>query len=161
MRIARVFLAALTVAMMATIAQAQVIVRTPGVNVYVPGKAGVVMPPRVLPSPSPVYPAEVGAPPLVPGEVPGVVIPPVVGPSLRVQSVAEFVAGFRPGPSGGRYEVMLIHPCTHCPVKVCFDLPCGCPRRIRQTRTGFEIRYSLCKVVVVRFLSDGTVRVRG
>jgi hypothetical protein len=90
-------------------------------------------------------------------------LPPVPSalPPLRVQSVAEFVATFKPAPQGGHYEALLLHPCTHCPVKVCFDLPCGCPRKIRCTKTGFEIRYSLCKAVVVRFLPDGTVRVRG
>ena len=41
---------------------------------------------------------------------------------------AEFIAStprFRPG----TYEVMLIHPCTKCPVKVCFSLPV-CPKKV-------------------------------
>lgn len=118
-------------------------------------QAQVIAPPvNVLPNP-----ALNNAP--LPGSVQ--ILPPVPSalPPLRVQSVAEFVATFKPAPDGGHYEALLIHPCTHCPVKVCFDLPCGCPRKIRCTKSGFEIRYSLCKAVVVRFLSDGTVRVRG
>jgi hypothetical protein len=139
-------------------AQAQVIVRTPAVNVVVPARVPVVVPSRILPAPA--VPVELGAPPAVPLDAVPVRPVPPVATAVRVQTVSEFVAGFRPASTAGRYEVILQHPCTGCPVKVCFHLPCGCPKKIRTIKNGFEVRYGLCKAVTVRFLADGTVRVR-
>lgn len=143
-------------------AQAQVIVRVPGVQVIVPPKPRLVQAPGL--APPVVVPGDPGLPPPVPVDVPTRVVPPVMPSTTlpaRVPTVGEFVAGFRPASTGGHYEVVLLHPCTGCPVKVCFDLPCGCPRKIRCVRGGFEVRYGLCKAVVVRFLGDGSVQVRG
>src|SRR5581483_946720 len=138
----------------------QVVVRTPFVTVVVPGRpayptlpAPVVMPGRaVIVEPGSAPPVPMEALPLRP-------VPPVVS-AARAPSLADFAATFRPAPTGGRYEVVVQHPCTCCPVKVCFCLPPGCPRKIRAFSNALEIRYGLCKAVVVRFLPDGSVRVR-
>lgn len=74
---------------------------------------------------TPLPPNETLPPPqIVPGP------PPPVVP-MRPMTVSEFVATFKPLP--GKYEVMLIHPKTGCPVKVCFALPPGCIRNVRCT----------------------------
>lgn len=137
------------------------------------GRAQVFAPPPVDgPAGRPLLPPGVPVVPTAPlrgmpiGPVPAVPSTPFepgaspVVPVLRVTSVAEFVHTFRPLPQGGTYQVVLKHPCTGCPVKVCFRLPPGCPRKIRCTRTGMEFRYGLCKAVVVRFGPDGSVTVR-
>ncbi len=143
-------LAALAAGVAAGEAAAQVVVRTPFVTVAVGGRP-------VLPPPAPVV-----MPPqrviVEPGSPPLPELPPV--PAAKAPTLGDFAAGFRPAPTGGRYEVVVQHPCTCCPVKVCFCLPPGCPRRIRVSKTSLEVRYGLCKAVVVRFLPDGTVRVR-
>ena len=151
-------LAATALALTQGQATAQVVVRTPLVNVFVPGKPVTLPPPVVVPAQRVIV--EPGSPPPVPLElVPMRPVPPVVA-APRAQSLSEFASCFRPDPCGGRYEVMLQHPCTCCPVKVCFCLPAGCPKKIRAFKNSVEIRYGLCKAVVVRFLPDGTVRVR-
>jgi hypothetical protein len=107
------------------------------------------------------------APVIVPGEPPPVPIdvvpvrpvPPVMR-ATRVLTVSEFASTFRPTRDGGRYQVIVQHPCTGCAVKVNFCLPAGCPRKIKASKHALEIRYGLCRAVVVRFLPDGTVRVR-
>lgn len=83
--------------------------------------------------------------------------PPVVV-EKRALTLDEFACSFNPAP--GHYEVVMVHPCTGCPVKVCFDLPCRCAKKVKVSKTCLEIRYGLCKAVVVRFTPDGGVRVR-
>jgi hypothetical protein len=149
-------LAALALAAAASSAQAQVIVRAPGVRVVVPARPALTQP-TVLP---PAVPVELSAPPAVPIDAaPARLVPPVVS-AAGVPTVADFVSTFQPSSKGGRYEVVLLHPCTNCPVKVCFTLPCRCPKKVRCTKAGFEVRYGLCKAVAVRFLADGSVHVR-
>ncbi len=65
--------------------------------------------------------------PAPPGFVP--TPPPVAYPALppapcRPMTLCEFANTFQPTP--GPHEVLLIHPCSHRCVKVCFTLPCGC-----------------------------------
>jgi hypothetical protein len=66
----------------------------------------------------------------------------------------EFAATFRPAP--GNYEVMLLHPCTHRPVKVCFTLP---PGRIKEVDADpREIRFDYGSwELEVHFKRDGRV----
>jgi hypothetical protein len=128
----KLLLALPALALLPVIASAQVVVQTPGVTVVVPPRPAVVVP----------------------------VSPPPVMVAAKAQSLHEFAATFVPAPTGGRYEVVMQHPSTCCPVKVCFSLPCGCPRKIRVVGNSVEIRYGLFRVVVLRFASDGSVRVR-
>ena len=91
----------------------------------------------------------------VPGEVLSVAPPPVV----RALTLREFAdTDFR----AGRYSVVVIHPCTNCPVKVCFNLP-ACPRTVRTNSNVLVLRWGVlpCKRVAIRFLPDGTVSVVG
>jgi hypothetical protein len=91
----------------------------------------------VLPPPSPVVPA-----------------PP---PSVPVLTVAEFARVFKPLP--GRYEVLVLHPFTNCPVKVCFTLPAGCPRSVKMHhRRRLEFDYGKCEVNLI-FDRRGGVKV--
>ena len=98
----------------------------------------------------------------VPIDVPSVApVPPVVPApqAVRALTLREFAdTDFR----AGTYSVYLIHPCTNSPVKVCFSLP-RCPRAVRTCSNVVELRWGVlpCKRVVVRFLPDGTVSVRG
>src|SRR5262249_9693354 len=67
------------------------------------------------------------APPPVPQQEVVVPTTPVPPPTVvRPLTLAEFAESFKPAP--GTYEVVLLHPDTCCPVKVCFTLPCGCPK---------------------------------
>jgi hypothetical protein len=84
--------------------------------------------------------------------------PPTVIP-VRPLTVAEFVASFTPLP--GSYEVLLIHPKTGCPVKVCFTLPPGCLRKVWVNGHKIEFGYKCQRDVVIRFLHNGRVWVRG
>lgn len=84
--------------------------------------------------------------------------PPAVIP-VRPLTVSEFVASFRPLP--GTYEALLIHPKTGCPVKVCFTLPPGCIRRVRVNGHKIEFVYKCQRDVVIRFLHNGRVWIRG
>jgi hypothetical protein len=102
----------------------------------------------------PLSPSETLPPPQV---VPG--LPPPVALPIRPMTVSEFVASFKPLP--GNYEVMLIHPKTCCPVKVCFTLPPGCLRKVRCTGHKIVFDYKCQRDVVIRFLHSGKVRVRG
>jgi hypothetical protein len=153
-------LAVLAVALPVGQAEAQVVVRTPFVTVVVPGRPAYAPLPAPVVMPGRAVIVEPGSPPPVPLEtVPVRPVPPVVS-ATRAPSLADFAATFRPAPTGGRYEVVVQHPCTCCPVKVSFCLPRGCPRKVRACSNSLEIRYGLCKAVVVRFLPDGSVRVR-
>lgn len=138
----RPLLAALALGVLYGSATAQVIVRTPFVNVFVPGKPPAVPPPLLV---------EPGAPPAVP------VVPVVPG---AAPTLADFAATFAPPACGGRCDVVVLHPCTCCPVKVSLCLPPRCPRKIRATKNTLEIRYGPFKAVTVCFLPDGSVRVR-
>ncbi len=93
-----------------------------------------------------------------PQTIPAPPPPPTVVP-LGPMSVSEFVATFKPLP--GKYEVMLIHPKTGCPVKVCFALPPGCIRNVRCTGHRIVFDYKCQCDVVIRFLHNGKVWVRG
>lgn len=101
------------------------------------------------------------APPDAPLPAPQVVpelSPPAVVP-IRPLTVSEFAATFKPLP--GRYEVLLIHPKTGCPVQVCFTLPPGCIRCVRATGHRIVFDYKCQCNVVIRFLHSGKVWVRG
>jgi hypothetical protein len=103
----------------------------------------------LAPADPPTYPYEPGGPP-----------PPVPIPTaelVRVPTVAQFAALFDPKP--GRYEVELIHPLTGCPVKVCFTLPAGCPRKVVVRPRSLDFQYARFDVVL-RFRRDGSVVVR-
>lgn len=89
---------------------------------------------------------------------PSIAPPPAVVP-LRPMTVQEFAATFKPLP--GNYEVLLIHPKTCCPVKVCFTLPPGCLRKVRVTKHKIVFDYKCQRNVVIRFICCGKVRVRG
>lgn len=84
--------------------------------------------------------------------------PPAVVP-VRPLTVNEFAASFKPLP--GTYEVLLIHPKTGCPVKVCFTLPPGCIRKVRVNGHKIDFVYKCQRDVVIRFLFNGKVWVRG
>lgn len=86
-------------------------------------------------------------------------LPPPAALPVLPMTVSEFVASFKPLP--GKYEVILIHPKTGCPVKVCFTLPPGCLRKVRCTRHKIVFDYKCQCNVVIRFLHSGKVRVRG
>ena len=89
----------------------------------------------------------------VPDEVASVAPPPVVR-ALTVRQFAE--SDFR----AGRYSLYVVHPCTNCPVKVCFNLP-ACPRAVRSASNVVVLRWGVLpgRRVAVRFLPDGTVSV--
>jgi hypothetical protein len=102
----------------------------------------------------PVPPSEtLPLPQVIPGLPPPAVLPP------QPMTVSEFVATFKPLP--GNYEVMLIHPKTGCPVKACFTLPPGCLRKVRCTGHKIVFDYKCQCNVVIRFLHNGKVWVRG
>jgi hypothetical protein len=84
--------------------------------------------------------------------------PPAVVP-VHPLTVNEFAASFKPLP--GKYEVLLIHPKTGCPVNVCFTLPPGCIRKVRANGHKIEFVYKCQRDVVIRFLHGGKVWVRG
>jgi hypothetical protein len=97
-------------------------------------------------------------PPPVPSQeivVPGgpVLAPPPVQP----MTLAEFADIFKPAP--GTYEVVLLHPDTCCPVKVCFTLPCGCPKNVKLHKRSLTFVYDGCEKVRIRMTLCGTARV--
>jgi hypothetical protein len=133
----------------ATPAEADVYVRAPFVRVHV-GSGG---PPPVYLPPAPVVVAP----------RPVVVQPPVVVPQPGTVVVyehpmthPEFARVFRP--AQGTYEAVLIHPDTCLPVRVCFTLPCGCPKKVRVERHELEFDYG-DREVEIRFKRDGRVKV--
>jgi len=150
-----------------------VYVRAPFVTLYVPARRTVRMappprpvrvvrasaqPPLVVPAPTPIGPPtrrQAEPPPVPVEELRTLPVSPV--PVVRPLTVQEFAASFRP--VAGTYEVMLEHPRTHRPVKVCFTLPEGAPRKVRVNRLKLEFDYGRRKVTV-RFFHNGTVRVR-
>lgn len=123
-----------------------VFVGAPAVRVLVPprpvltgGPTGV-----IVSQPTPAVPAD-----SLPAPAP---VPIVVKP----MTVDQFAASFQPKP--GKYEVVLIHPKSCQPVKVCFELPAGCPTKVRWTRHVLEFDYPRCSVRI-RFYHDGDVKV--
>jgi hypothetical protein len=93
----------------------------------------------------------VGAPPPQPVAA-GALQPPPRPPTL-----CEFAANFKAGP--GTFEVCLVHPVTHCPVKVCFTLPCGCPKKVKVQKHELKFDYGRHDVEL-HFKRDGTVKVK-
>lgn len=88
-------------------------------------------------------------------------IPAVPPPSVSLPAVPvrypthrEFAASFHPAP--GNYEVMMLHPYTHCPVKVCFSLPPGCIRKVAADRNELRFNYGKWELEV-HFKRDGRV----
>jgi hypothetical protein len=79
-----------------------------------------------------------------------------VAPAAVAISHADFARGFTP--AAGNYEVDLIHPYTCCPVRVCFTLPPGCPKKVRVHRGELEFDYGRTEVEI-RFKKDGRVKV--
>ena len=154
-------------AALAPAARADVVVRAPFVRVQVgPGVyvrapfVRVVVPPRVtLPLP-PVTVIEAGSPPPVPVEVIKSTVPPV-GQVVKAPKLAELARTFKAQPEGGKYEVVVEHPCTCEPVTVCFSLPPGCPKRIVARKSELVIRYGPLRAVVIQFNRDGSYKVRG
>jgi hypothetical protein len=117
--------------------------------------AGEAPPPDVAPPPG--VPLEIAPPgPPVPLPGPGPVLPP---PGHgRPMTVKEFACSFRP--ACGSYELVLEHPYTHCPVKVCFRLPDGCPKvgHKKCIREKVEFDYGKHEVTLV-FYRNGRVKV--
>ena len=122
-------------------------------------------------SPSSAF-AQIGPPPkrmnppptLVPiGPPPQPVIPKPVTPRprpvARPLTIHEFARTVKPLP--GRYEVLLCHPYTGKPVRVCFDLPQGCPKVIvRKKLFCYEIDFDYGKFEIeLNFSRRGRVRV--
>ena len=66
----------------------------------------------------------------------------------------EFAASFRPVP--GNYEVMMVHPYTRRPVKVCFSLPPGPIRCVDADRNELRFDYGSWELEV-HFKRDGRV----
>jgi hypothetical protein len=81
---------------------------------------------------------------------------PLNPPVVKALTVEQFVEGFKPQP--GKYEVVLVHPKSCQPVKVCFELPPGCPRKVRFTKHVLEFDYGRDSVRI-RFLHNGDVKV--
>jgi hypothetical protein len=77
---------------------------------------------------------------------------------VRPWTLPEFAHDFRPAP--GKYEVVLIHPITCCPVKVCFCLPDACVKTVRLHDRQVTFHYGLAQNVVLHFNPNGTVTVR-
>jgi len=155
------FLALFVVGPQVGTAAAQVVVRAPLTQVEVaPGQIRVLAPfvrvqvsgvPQLLQPPPPIV-----AQPLPAGPAPIVVMPPLPA-GVSPPTAAEFAAGFKPLP--GAYEVVLLHPFTGQPVKVCFTLPYtkGCYRvRVRPRYIEFD---APDRAVEILFLRNGRVEV--
>lgn len=68
----------------------------------------------------------------------------------------DFACAFKPLP--GKYEVVFIHPVTCCPVCVCFELPCGCPK-VHVGKRYLEFDYGRHSVTIRFAIFRGNVRV--
>lgn len=64
----------------------------------------------------------------------------------------------------GEYEVVVIHPYSCCPVKICFCLPCGCyDLKCAGGLCAKKLVFNypgLCNNVVLKFNKDGSVSVK-
>ncbi len=123
-----------------------VVVNAPFVNVEVQRGSAVMLPP---PPPPVLVPTPTELPP------PRILPPPVAPVAVRALTVDEFAAAFQP--VAGTHEVLLVHPVTGCPVKVCFTLPEGCPR-VRVHRRELEFDYGR-REVEIHFRLGGRVAV--
>jgi hypothetical protein len=93
----------------------------------------------------------------VPPTQPGIVVNPVPPPVALAILPRDLAKTFKPGPEPASYEVLFLHPVSRQPVKVCFDLPPGCPRVsyclgslvMDYGRHEVEIRFKLGGSVVV------------
>jgi hypothetical protein len=132
-------------------------VRTPGVGVDVP-RRGVVVESNARSAPS-VLPPE-GVPlEIAPQGQPVPMLKADRSASAEPMTIHQFAAAIKP--AQGSYEVVLIHPYTNCPVKVCFELPEGCPR-VRVCgclRRCVEFDYGNCGIDLW-FYRDGRVSVK-
>jgi hypothetical protein len=134
-------------------AQADVYIRVPFVTIHVGNSGPVVVnppstPPLIIGQPIDVPP--VGTQPRVVQERPPAVV------VTRPPTLDEFAASFKPAP--GKYEVVIQHPVTCEPVKVCFCLPEGCPKKVHVYRREIDFDYGRTEVSI-RFIRDGRVRV--
>lgn len=87
------------------------------------------------------------------------VLPAPVFMPTPAMSVDDFACHFKP--VAGTHRVTLIHPKTCCPVDVCFELPCGCAKKVTANKHSIRITYpGLLNDVVIRFKHDGGVSVR-
>ncbi len=160
-------LAAMTALVGSTAARADVFIRVPFVTVRVGNPGPVVVNPPVT------GPIVVGQPPVTgpiivgqPIDVPPVVLqpprvivneaPPQAVVATRAPTLDEFAKSFKPQP--GKYEVVIQHPVTCEPVKVCFTLPEGCPRKVHVYPREIDFDYGRTDVSI-RFIRDGRVRV--
>lgn len=132
----------------------EVVVRAPFTTVRVgPGYTQVNAPFTRVQVQQPVYVPAVVAQPARPPEV---IHMPAPAPAARAMTHAEFARTFTP--VQGTYDVVLLHPDTCCPVRVCFTLPCGCPKKVRVERHELEFDYGDYEVEI-RFRRDGRVKV--
>jgi hypothetical protein len=156
-------LAAAGLAVFAASSRADFFLRVPFVTVHInrgvyvgAGPVQVQVPPRpgdppgalpgiVVSDPVPAVPVDPLPPPTP--------LPPAV---VKPMTVAQFAEAFQPKP--GKYEVVLVHPKSGCPVKVCFELPPGCPRKVRWTKHVLEFDYGRDSVRI-RFYHNGDVKV--
>ena len=81
-------------------------------------------------------------------------VPLVLAP--QPMSHRDFACAFNP--VCGKYEVVFIHPVSCCPVCVCFDLPCGCPK-VRCGKRYLEFDYGRHSVVIRFGIFRSNVRV--
>jgi hypothetical protein len=149
-------LAALTALISSTAARADVFIRVPFVTVRVgnPGPVIVNPPvtgPIVIGQPIDVPPVVVQPPRVIVNEAPAPVVVATRAPTLD-----EFAKSFKPQP--GKYEVVIQHPVTCDPVKVCFTLPEGCPKKVHVRPREIDFDYGRTDVSI-RFIRDGRVRV--
>jgi len=124
---------------------AEVLIETPRVTVHVG---------RPLPLARII---QVDPPPVALPPVETITIVPGARLGVRPPTLEEFAASFQPAP--GRYEVVLLNPETCCPVKVCFCLPCGCPK-VRVHEKSLVFHYALLDNIAIRFHHDGSVTVK-
>jgi hypothetical protein len=107
----------------------------------------------------------IAQPPPVPGAPPPVPVLPVpapAGPAVVVErplTIYEFARVVKPIP--GRHEVLLCHPYTGQPVRVCFTLPAGCPKvTVRKKLLRYQIEFDYgCREVELNFGCRGRTRV--
>jgi hypothetical protein len=104
-------------------------------------------------------PASFGSPSpgvLSDGPPPAESIGPGKAVPVRYPTHAEFAKSFQPLP--GNYEVVLLHPYTCQPVKLCFTLPNCRLKKVRVERGELEYDYGDVEVEL-RFKRDGRARV--
>ena len=83
-----------------------------------------------------------------------ILVAPIAPVVIRPITINEFLASFQSAP--GNYEIVFVHPKTGCPVKVCFFLPPGCPKKVRYCLNELKFDYGR-REVEVRFKRDGRV----